>query len=260
MLDKIEYIFPKNDKNIEFLDLLFCLFRDLQYVDINGDKEISIVSSNLKPETVFRIDNTAHNLQFGIGNKDYLDFLNRSVKSFRKNELDGIQKLDMKSVKNKLEGHVTRIDHTGINLPTSLYSKLEWTNLLRYISSVSNLYRYPTNEPWPFLLPATLEENQNEITDFGIVREPRFELVYDDYTDATTIQLDIETDLSKSEVEALFPKNQGIYFDSLKDIFKTIYIDYSEFIDIRFDVRYTGPCSDFESGEWFVSKGKRILL
>lgn len=258
MLEKIEYIFPKNNKNIELFDLFFTLFGNLQYITINGDEEINIISSKLNPKTVFKIDDNINNIQFDIENQKYLNFLNRNLNCVQDKELSGIQKLSIKNVKNKLKGHILRIDHTGINLPTSLYSKSEWNNLLKYFASVSNLYSYPTGEPWPFLLPSTIEENQNEITNFGIIREPRFELVYDNYTDIVAIQIDIETDLSKSEVENLFPKNQGIYFSSLENTFKTIYLDYSKYLDIRFDIRFKCLHDDFESGEWFVSKGKRI--
>ena len=134
----------------------------------------------------------------------------------------------------------------------------DWNDLLKYLSSVSNLYNYPTGEPWPFLLPSTIEENLNEISNFTILREPRFEIVYDNYTNVVTIQIDVETDLSKFEVETLFPKNQGIYFSSLEDTFKTVYLDYTDFINIRLDIRFQRLHSDFESGEWFVSQGKRI--
>lgn len=261
MLEKIEYIFPKNNKNIELFDLLFTLFKDLQYVTVDDEgQQINIISSTLHPKTVFRIDNNISDIQFSIGNDEYLNFLNRNSDCTESKELTGIKKLSIGDVKSKLKGHIKRIDHTGINLPSSLYSKLEWNNMLKYLSSVSNLYSYPTGDPWPFLLPSTIEENQNEITNFEIIREPRFELVYDHYTDIVAIQIDIETDLSKSEVESLFPKNQGIYFNCLEDHFKTIYLNYCEYLDIRFDIRFKCSHDDFESGEWFVSKGKRLKM
>lgn len=254
MLEKIEYIFPNNEINIQLFSLFTTLFENIPYVTIHP-KEISLVCYSLNPKTVFKLEDTISELQFNIKNPKYLDLLNRKNKNY-KNE--GIKKLPIPDVKNKLKGHVKRVDHTGINLPSSLYGKEDWNNLLKYLSSVSNLYHYPTDEPWPFLLPSTIDENLNEIHNFSILREPRFEIVYDDYTDIVTIQIDIETDLSKSEVEALFPKDQGIYFSSLENFFKTIYIDYTSYINIRLDIRFKGLRTDFESGEWFVSQGKRI--
>ena len=59
-------------------------------------------------------------------------------------------------------------------------------------------------------------------------------------------------------MESLFPKEEGIYFDNLENMFKAIYLDYDGYIDIRFDVRFETKYSDFESGKWIVENGKRI--
>ncbi len=255
MLQKIEYSFPKNEQNRELFKMFLTLLKDLQNVTILQD-EIHIKSRNLKPETVLKLDDRIEKLQFDIGDKKYLNLLNRHVKN-RKVQ-DEIQKMPIENVVNKLAGHVVRVDHTGINLPSILYSEREYQDLLQYLVLMSNCYAYPTGEPWPFLIPATEEEHQNEITNFDVLREPRFEVVYDEFTDVVAIQVDLETDLSKSEVEQLFPKNQGIYFKELEDVFKSIYLEYSEKIDIRLDVRFKTVHDNFESGEWFVKEGKRL--
>lgn len=255
MLEKIEYIFPQNKESQEFFDLLLALFRELKNATVFGENEICF-SSDLKPKTIFKLEDNITDLQLNIGNKKYLNLLNR--KSENRKMACEVKKLAMKDVANKLEGHVVRVDHTGIDFPASLYSEEEWQDLLKYFSGMSNVYTYPTGEPWPFLIPATEEENKNEITNFEILREPRFELVYDKFTEIVAIQIDIETDLSKSEVEALFPKNEGIYFKDLENFFKSIYLDYNENIDIRLDIRFQTVHDDFESGEWFVKEGKRM--
>lgn len=255
MLEKIEYCFPKNKQSNELFDLFIEVFKDLPNVTI-FKKEIQLKSSNLKPETVLKLDDKVENLQLNIGNEKYLNLLDRKLQN-RKSSCE-VKKLPMKDVANKLAGHVKRVDHTGINFPSSLYTEKEWQDLLKYFSSVSNIYAYPTGEPWPFLLPATEEENKNEIANFDILREPRFEVVYDKFTDVVAIQIDMETDLRKQEVDQLFPESQGIYFDGLENIFKVIYLDYNEMIDIRFDVRFKMEHDDFESGEWFVKDGKRL--
>lgn len=258
MLEKIEYIFPKNDKSIELFNLIYKLFKDLEYTVSLEEREIHIISSNLKPETVFRLDSNVNEIKLNIENPKYVNLLNKKVKHIQTN--DEINKILIKDVLIRLEGHITRVDHTGINLPTKLYSKEEWNSLLKYLSSVSNLYEYPTGELWPFLIPASTYENINEITDFTILREPRLELVYDEYADKITLQIDIETDLSKDEVEKLFPKDTGVYFENLENVFKAIYLDYDEYIDIRLDVRFKAENGNFKSGKWFVTEGKRIIL
>lgn len=255
MLEKIEYSFPRNKESEEFFKLLFALFESLENATVFGENEICF-SSDLKPKTIFKLEDNITDLQLNIGNKKYLDWLNRKSQ-YRKMACE-VRKLAMKDVANKLAGHVVRVDHTGINFPASLYSEEEWQDLLKYFSGMSNVYAYPIGEPWPFLIPATQQENENEITNFEILREPRFELVYDKFTEVVAIQIDIETDLSKSEVEALFPKNEGIYFKDLEDFFKSIYLDYNENVDIRLDIRFQTVHDDFESGEWFVKEGKRM--
>lgn len=255
MLEKVEYIFPRNDKNIELFELFFILFKDIKYVTNLKNEEIHIGASNLKPETVFTLDNNINDIQLNIGNQKYLNLLNRSS-NFE--NIYEVKRLSIKEIAKKLEGHIIRIDHTGVNLPTNLYSEEEWNDLIKYFASNSNIYNYPTGELWPFLIPSTIEENKNEIINFEIVREPKFELCYEDYESNITLQIDMETDLSKAEVESLFPKNQGIYFETLENVYKAIYLDYSEYINIRFDIRFKCKRGDFESGEWLVSEGKRI--
>lgn len=254
MLEKIEYILQKNTKNIEFFNLLINLFKNVKYVTNINNEEIHIITSNLKPETIFKLDNITSNIQLNIGDKKYLNLLSRQNKYNK--ELSDIKKLHINDVSHKLSGHIKRIDHTGINLPTILFDELEYKNLLDYFSSNGNVYSYPTGEPWPFLLPVTEYEHENEITDFKILREPRFEFVYDKYTDIAGIQIDIETDLSKNEIENLFPKDQGVYYKGCT--FKAIYLDYGEDLDIRLDVRYKSTYGDWESGEWLVCEGKRM--
>lgn len=255
MLKNIEYIFPANNKNIEFFNLLSILFKNIGYVKKLKNKELQIGTVYLNPKTIFRLDDNVSDVQLNIGNQKYLNLLNRNS-NFE--NIYGVEKLSIQEVITKLEGHIMSLDHTGVNLPTNLYSQSEWNDLIRYMSSKSNIYNYPTGELWLFVIPTTIKENENEITNFKIVREPKFELCYEEYESNITIHLDMGTDLSKSEVEALFPKTKGIYFESLENVYKAIYLDYDSDINIRLDIRFKSMDSDFESGKWLVNEGKRI--
>ena len=249
----IQYIFPNNAKSQEFLKLLSVLFKGVKTVEVPNKNEIHLMSaSGLNPRTVFRIDDTVNYIKMNIGDKKYFDLLDRGKSGNPYN----VQKQQMADIARKLAGHIKRIDHTAINLPTSLYSEAEWNELINYLSSRANMYNYPTGEPWPFLLPATELENKNNITNFTILRDPKFELVYDE--DTVTIHIDMETDLSKDEVEKLFPDNQGVYFDILKNIYKAIYLDFDDKIDIRIDIRFKCEHGDWENGKWLVQEGGRI--
>ncbi len=169
-------------------------------------------------------------------------------------------RLSMKEVYGKLAGHVTRVDHTGINLPMALVSREQWEVFVSSLAGQTNLYEYPTGEPWLFVLPATQAEFGTDITDFPLGREPRFELVYDEYSPMPTIQIDIGTDLTRREVKKLFPEPFGISFPDLAEYFRTVYL-WHEWpgLDIRFDIRFNNEDpGSWETGEWLVTEGGRV--
>lgn len=254
MFEKIEYLIPENDKGKSLFNLIEKICNNIETEKIIRQNEIVLGNHKLNPKTVFKISNEVENISLNINSDKYLNFLNRKVEKSTYN----VKRIDAKEIAELLTKHVVRIDHTGINLPTILYSYEEWNNLLSYLSKESNLYTYPTEDPWPFLLPATEEENNSEISNFSIIREPRLDIVLDDYTDKIAIQIDIETDMTKNEVEELFPGDNGVYFDKLENVFKSVYVDYDEMFDIRIDIRFKAEHDDFETGKWFVEEGKRI--
>lgn len=91
------------------------------------------------------------------------------------------------------------------------------------VAGQTNLYKYPTNNVWPFILPATEDELKTDITEFPDGRESKFELVCDVYDSNPTIQIDIETDLTRTEIERLPPEPYGISFPEVADFFRTVY-------------------------------------
>ncbi|HEX6258356.1 MAG TPA: hypothetical protein VFZ48_02675 [Candidatus Saccharimonadales bacterium] len=172
-----------------------------------------------------------------------------------------IYRLDIKELVARLKGHIVRIDHTGLSLPSTLVSRETWERFTDKIAKQSNLYKYPTGEDWPFILPATAEERKTGITQFPVGREPKFELVYDNYSPVPTIQIDIETNFTRSQVEKLFPNPYGVSFPDLADYFRTVYVRHDWLgLDIRFDIRFKNdePDGDWETGKWLVTEGGRI--
>jgi hypothetical protein len=137
----------------------------------------------------------------------------------------------------------------------------QWESLVRALASAAAVYRYPTGEPWPFVLPSTTGELQTEIRDFVIGREPRFELVHDPWSPHTTWQVALWTNLARVDLEEMFPSPYGMTLPGLEDIFRTVYVpcDWPD-LEIRFDLCYRvddGP-STWETGEWLVRQGGRI--
>lgn len=170
--------------------------------------------------------------------------------------------LSVSALYTRLHRHVIDIDHTGINIPIKKLGKPEWDSLMHSLSQVTNLYRYP-GEAWPFIIPATEPEFEQDITDFTAIRTPKFEWVYDAYTPLPLFQFAIVTDLTREELEALFPAPYGFAIPGLDAIFRCVRLDspWRESLDIRIDLYYKrdeGGPTDWETGEWLVTKGGRI--
>jgi hypothetical protein len=161
----------------------------------------------------------------------------------------------------RLHGHVQRVDHTGVNLPVRNTSPEQWQELVGGIAATATMYRYPTGEQWPFVLPSSPDEFHDDIHDFVIGREPRFELVYDEWARRTEWQFALWTDLTRAELETLFPDPEGITFPELEDIFRVVKIRHPwPELGIRFDLCYRleDSASGWETGEWLVTDGGRI--
>lgn len=169
--------------------------------------------------------------------------------------------LPIQELYRRLTGHIVRMDHTGFNIPDSFLQKQAWDVLINQLARETNIYNYPTGDLWPFILPVTKKEYIHDITDFSLGREPKFELVYDTYSAIPTIQIDIESDLPRHEVENLLPAPYGISFPDVAEFFRSAYIDHPwNGLAIRFDIRFRNdhPGGDWDTGKWLVKDGKRI--
>lgn len=169
--------------------------------------------------------------------------------------------VELADLTQRLRGHVQRVDHTGVNLPGGATSPEQWRELLIALGSVSTMYRYPEGEEWPFILPSTPDELDGDIRDFVVGREPRFELVYAESQPRTEWQFALWTDLTRAELESLFPEPEGFTFPELQEIFRVVEVRHPwPGLGIRFDLCYRieDSPSDWETGEWLVTDGGRI--
>ncbi|GAA3454323.1 hypothetical protein [Dactylosporangium matsuzakiense] len=157
----------------------------------------------------------------------------------------------------RLAAHVEAVDHTGVNLPAASSAQL-WRQTVDRIAGSSAMYRYPTGEPWPFVLPATAAELDGAITAFVAGREPRFELVRDDWLAEPLWQFALRTDLSRAALERMFPEPDGTAFPGLGEVFRAVTVRGRPLV--RFDLYYRGDGApdDWETGEWLVTAGGRI--
>jgi hypothetical protein len=169
--------------------------------------------------------------------------------------------LPLATLVERFEGAV-RLDHSGFNIPRSMCTEEEWQALLRNLSMVSDVYQYPTGEDWYFLLPSTQDEAGGGIDHFTAGRAPKFELVYDEYARVPVVQLQIDTNLTRAEVEERLPEPFGIRFPDLGDIFRTVYVEHPwPGLLIRFDIVFPreGEPDDWTTAEWLVKEGRRLV-
>jgi hypothetical protein len=171
--------------------------------------------------------------------------------------------LTIQQLFNRLDGKLINLNHVGINFGPAVLPWPVYLGFKKLIAQRCNLYKYPTGEEWPFIIPATGKEFLEDITDETIKRNPKFEFVYYKYQRKPLIQVDIETKLTKNETLKLFPSPYGVSFDGLKEFFRTVFVmtDWPGVIlrlDLRFRSVSKGLAAGRDHGYWMIKKGGRI--
>ena len=271
MLPQISFVFPNTSPEArEFFDYLSKILAELPNARHNstGLTIAATKPATALPVTMFTQASSAFpEVYFGDDSGLQLSLGNLQVNPVSGGESVAVQGvaspsgLSINEVYGKLAGHIIRLDHTGLNIPTAIISRAQWDKFTARVAAKTNLYAYPTGEPWLFIVPATQQEFKAGITEFGVGREPRFELVHDAYNDVPSIQIDIETNLTRPEVEKLFPAPFGISFPGLADYFRTVYLRHMwPGLAIRVDIRFKNrnPQGDWETGKWLVEDGGRV--
>lgn len=171
------------------------------------------------------------------------------------------RRMSMEEVAQRLQGHINGIDHTGVNLPVDKVDRPTWEKLLTNLSASAAVYRYPTGQEWPFVIPTSDAEFLDEIKQFIPGRQPCFELVYDAYTQDALLQFALLTDLTMGEAEQHFPTPFGFGIPGLEKIFRSIFVATPwQHPDVRIDIYYKNEdiSNDWLTGEWLVREGGRI--
>jgi hypothetical protein len=161
---------------------------------------------------------------------------------------------------HRLSGHLTGIDHMGINIPEDTLGLADWRRLLQDLSAVSAMYKYQTDKPWPFIIPTTQEEFEGEIQDFVVGRAPRFELVYES-RDFPLLQFSVRTNLDQKQLIRMFPEPHGTLLPEVGQFFRSVHVAHPwQELENRFDLYYRSEKGTlkWETGEELVTKGGRI--
>lgn len=165
--------------------------------------------------------------------------------------------LTLEQLFKRFDGKLISLNHAGFNIGPDLLPEQDYFSFRKKMAERSNLYKYPTGEEWPFIIPSTDGEFNNDITNETIDRNPKLEIVYSKFHGKPLIQLDIDTNLSKDKVMELLPPPYGVSYDDLKDFIRTIFI-FTDWLGVilRIDLRFRSTGKDF--GYWMIKKGGRI--
>lgn len=255
-LSEITFRLPATEESRAFLDMLCLLLAGVAYAEPATDC-LTLTPpqpAGARPVTAFEIaDVTAPEIAFDTGRTIGVPGAGPAGAE--------VAPVEMAELTKRLAGHVHRVDHTGVNLPAATTSPEQWHELVGALAAASTMYRYPTGEQWPFVLPSTAREAQDDIREFVAGREPRFELVHDEWLTRTEWQFALWTDLTRAGSAELFPEPEGFTFPELAEIFRVVPVRSPwPGLGLRFDLCYRiedGP-SDWETGEWLVTAGGRI--
>ncbi|MFD2686339.1 hypothetical protein ACFS5L_16030 [Streptomyces phyllanthi] len=262
-LSEITFLLPATPESHSFLGSLRSLLTEVAYADFTesagtagrvGDRLTLAPPQPVgaRPVTTFRLaDVPAPEVVLDTGHSI-------GVWSGHTSDTPSSQaEVEMADLTRRLAGHVERVNHTGVNLPAGATPPGQWQDLVSGLASASTMYRYPTGEEWPFVLPSTSEELLGDIRDFVVGREPRFELVHDQGLSRTEWQFALWTDLTRTELELLFPEPEGITFPGLEDVFRVVPVRHPwPGLGIRFDLCYRiddGP-SDWKPANGWSQK------
>lgn len=167
--------------------------------------------------------------------------------------------LNFKQLFNRVSDKIVFLDHVGVNINPRLMSKTRYEKMKKIVSHSSCLYDYPFGKEWPFIVPATVQEQGQKTIEAGINRNPKFEFVYDFEYLYPEIQLDIHTNLTPKETLARFPKPCG-YYDSTPvtgDYCVNVFI-YTGWagVSLRIDLSWTRP--NFDLTDCLINEGLRV--
>lgn len=153
---------------------------------------------------------------------------------------------------NKNDIMIDGLDHVGFNLPwfsSGIHPIIE--NLRRNFSLKCLYHKYPTGEPWDFIIPGSI----NEIlvldkVDYSKTRKPKFEMVSFDASSVPLIQFDVQCNKKYEVFSRIFP--EAIQDNQFKNIW--IYVENPHDVDVCFVLNET---SNRDWSSFF--KGSRIL-
>lgn len=120
--------------------------------------------------------------------------------------------ISVETARRRLEVSGIRLagaDHVGFNLPwfsPGLHPRI--LQLREELSARCLYHRYPTGEPWDFIIPGDVDEIAGrKAVDYTAVRRPKFEIVSFDGASTPLIQFDLGANAGYEGLARLFPES-----------------------------------------------------
>jgi hypothetical protein len=187
--------------------------------------------------------------------------IRRSLRSAKRHSTPerGKHKVDIAHLNGIFHDKLVSLDHIGLNVPSTIVSKAEYQDFVASLGKTCTFHHYPTGEDWDFVLPSSRTEWKHGISEFRPGREPKWEFVYDEYTQVPVVQLCLETKLTKKALCKLLPDPYGVSYSGLP--FRTVFINtpWRDF-EIRYDMKAYSRNREnsWNTGAWLALRGKRL--
>jgi len=210
-LERITIKFPNT--NIVFTNQFASLINELGQSESHAFEFTSSGQSFYpKIHLDFQFDYADISAEFAFSNGETTSVKIENSTGLSKQSPYSYQPLSIESVSHRLMASGVRlvgIDHVGFNLPwfsSGLHPRI--LQLRELLSSQCLYHKFPTGEPWDFILPGeTCEIARRKAVDYDRVRRPKFEIVSFGNTSTPLIQFDLSVNMGYESFLQLFPES-----------------------------------------------------
>ncbi len=219
LLQKVTFSFTERYK--EFYNQFFALFSNVlkayntKYVISSSNDQyyprVIIESVSSGDSVIIKFDGSELNEKVIIRNETGV-----TKESYEKYSAIDLEDLKIRFLKNNIE--IIKLDHIGFNLPWfqgGIHPRIQ--NLRHKLTKKCLYHKYPSGEPWDFILPGTEDEILHQISiDYSLIRKPKIELVSFEKSSIPIIQFDVGGSCKKTHLQEIFP--EGLYDQYLGNI------------------------------------------
>jgi hypothetical protein len=210
-LERVIVKFPNT--NTEFTNNLVSIIHVLGLYK-NNVLELTNSSQSFYPKLSLDFQSTESDIltDFFLSNGEVISVQTENSTGQSKQNPYPYEHLDVETVGRRLVISGIRqigIDHVGFNLPwfsSEVHPKI--LQLREKLSPCCLYHRFPTGEPWDFIIPGDEDEILNhKAVDYSEVRRPKFELVSFENASTPLVQLDISVNARYERFFELFPES-----------------------------------------------------